>query len=57
MSRGEKPEHVVRKGLGMTAQKRRGEPGEVANVIAFMLSGEASFVKGAVYNVDMGWVG
>jgi arginine metabolism regulation protein II len=42
--------------LSVTALNRPGQPGELAEVITFLLSDQASFVSGAVYNVDGGWV-
>jgi len=38
-----------------TPMKRAGQPEEVANVVAFLASGEASFVNGAEVEVSGGW--
>ncbi|KAF5012215.1 hypothetical protein FDECE_1731 [Fusarium decemcellulare] len=46
----------VESGVMANAQKRLGSASEVAKVIAFLISDDASFVTGAVYNVDGGWI-
>ncbi|KAK9780897.1 hypothetical protein SCAR479_02083 [Seiridium cardinale] len=55
LSEGESSEDVKRN-LQHTAQKRRVKLIEIARVIAFLLIDECSFVTGAIYNVDGGWV-
>lgn len=39
-----------------TAFQRQGTPGEVAQVVVFLLGPESSFVTGSVYPVDGGWL-
>jgi NAD(P)-dependent dehydrogenase (short-subunit alcohol dehydrogenase family) len=42
--------------LGLTPMRRMGIPGEIAEVVAFLCSDRASFITGACYNIDGGWM-
>ena len=42
--------------LGQIPVRRMGEPGEIAEMVVWLSSDRASYVTGAVYNVDGGWM-
>jgi len=51
----ENPERERHSILSKTLLKRLAEPAEIASVIAFLASGEASYMTGSVVVVDGGW--
>jgi NAD(P)-dependent dehydrogenase (short-subunit alcohol dehydrogenase family) len=42
--------------LGQIPVRRMGEPGEIAEMVVWLCSERASYVTGAAYNVDGGWM-
>ena len=42
--------------LAQTPMRRMGEPGEIAELVVWLCSEQASFVSGAAYNVDGGYI-
>lgn len=42
--------------LAQTPMRRMGEPGEIAEIVVWLCSERASFVSGAAYNVDGGYM-
>jgi len=42
--------------LNNTPMHRMGTPGEIAEMVVWLLSERASYVTGACYNVDGGWM-
>jgi NAD(P)-dependent dehydrogenase (short-subunit alcohol dehydrogenase family) len=42
--------------LGQIPVRRMGEPGEIAEMVVWLCSDRASYVTGASYNVDGGWM-
>lgn len=49
------PAEVDRKLLDLQAIKRRGEPDDIAAVVAFLASRDADFITGQTITVDGGW--
>ncbi len=50
------PHHAATGIVQQVPMKRLGEPEEIANVVAFLASEDASFITGAVIGVDGGFI-
>ncbi|HVB15213.1 MAG TPA: glucose 1-dehydrogenase [Stellaceae bacterium] len=53
------PTRATSRGAAITAQipfRRFGQPGEIAEMVVWLCSERASYVSGAAYNVDGGWM-
>ena len=50
-----KRKSIKQGGASSVALGRLGKPEEVACLIAFLLSDDASFITGACYSIDGGW--
>ncbi len=42
--------------IGQIPFGRMGQPGEIAEMVVWLLSERASYATGAAYNVDGGWM-
>ena len=42
--------------MTQTPARRKGEPEEIAEMVVWLASERASYVTGAAYNVDGGWM-
>ena len=50
------PSEIDRTLFDLQAIRRRGEPADIANLVAFLASREADFITGQAITVDGGWV-